>query len=213
MALVLPLLLVLLFGSVELGNSFYSEHVLIKGVRDGARYAARQAFSNYTACSGSPGATIEDNTKTLVRTGQISGGSDILPNWTNAATTFSVTTPPATWADYLDAVRQCYGDKAVVITETGAEANRDGPVEERGTYQYQQDFANFHFGVYATKPWLSGAIWWGLEEFRVRPGWQGGNPRPHPPIHEKGLLTFDGQQKKPAWFDVNRIFTTTKQLG
>jgi beta-glucuronidase len=119
----------------------------------------------------------------------------------------------STLTDYLDAVRQCYGDKAVVITETGAEANRDGPVEERGTYQYQQDFANFHFGVYATKPWLSGAIWWGLEEFRVRPGWQGGNPRPHPPIHEKGLLTFDGQQKKPAWFDVNRIFTTTKQLG
>jgi beta-glucuronidase len=116
-------------------------------------------------------------------------------------------------SDYLDSVRQCYANKAVVMTETGAEANRDGPVEERGTYQYQQDFANFHFGIYASKPWLSGAIWWGLEEFRVRPGWQGGNPRPHPPIHEKGLLTFEGQNKKPAWFDVQRIFKATQQFG
>jgi beta-glucuronidase len=119
----------------------------------------------------------------------------------------------STLTEYLDQVRQCYAKKAVVITETGAEANRDGPVEERGTYQFQQEFANFHFGVYASKPWLSGAMWWALEEFRVRPGWQGGNPRPHSPIHEKGLLTFDGQAKKPAWFDLQRIFSTTNQLG
>ena len=43
-----------------------------------------------------------------------------------------------TLSDYLDSVRQCYPNKAIVITETGAEANRDGPVEERGTYQFQQ---------------------------------------------------------------------------
>lgn len=113
--------------------------------------------------------------------------------------------------DYLDSIRQCYPDKAIVITETGAEANRNGPVEEKGTYQFQQDFVNYHFGVYASKPWLSGAIWWALEEFRVRPGWEGGNPRPHPPIHEKGLITFDGV-KKPAWFDVQRIFKATRQF-
>lgn len=91
MALVVPLLALLMFGSVELGNYFYSEHVLVKGVRDGARYAARQAFTNYTTCTGSPGATVENNTKTLVRTGRLSGGSDILPNWADASTTFTVT--------------------------------------------------------------------------------------------------------------------------
>src|SRR5215217_7313983 len=42
MALVLPLLLALMFGSLELGDYFLSEHVLLKGVRDGAVYAARQ---------------------------------------------------------------------------------------------------------------------------------------------------------------------------
>jgi beta-glucuronidase len=114
--------------------------------------------------------------------------------------------------DYLDSVRACYPKKAIVITETGAEANRDGPVEERGTYQFQQDFANYHFGVYASKPWLSGAIWWTLEEFVVRPNWEGGNPWPTSPIHQKGLITMDGV-KKPAFTDVQRIYTSTKQYG
>jgi beta-glucuronidase len=112
---------------------------------------------------------------------------------------------------YLDGVRACYPHKAIVITEFGAEANRDGPVEERGTYAYQEDFVNYHLGVYATKPWLSGAIYWALQEFRVRPGWQGGNPRPDPPIHEKGLITLDWK-RKPAFFDVQRWFKGTQQL-
>jgi Glycosyl hydrolases family 2, TIM barrel domain/Glycosyl hydrolases family 2, sugar binding domain/Glycosyl hydrolases family 2 len=114
-------------------------------------------------------------------------------------------------SDYLDSVRQCYPNKALVITEFGAEANRDGPVEEKGTYAFQQDFVNFHLGIYATKPWLSGAIYFALQEFRVRPDWDGGNPRPQPPIHQKGLVSFDGV-RKPAFFDVQRIFKATKQF-
>jgi beta-glucuronidase len=115
-------------------------------------------------------------------------------------------------SDYLDAVRACYPDKAIVATETGAEANREGPVEEKGTYAFQSDFANFHMGVYASKPWLSGAIWWALQEFRVRPNWEGGNPRPAPPLHQKGLLRFDWS-RKPAWFELQRIYKATEQLG
>jgi beta-glucuronidase len=114
--------------------------------------------------------------------------------------------------EFLDTMRACYPNKAIFVSEFGAEANRDGPVEEKGTFQFQQDFVNFHLGIYATKPWLSGALYWALQEFRVRPNWDGGNPRPNPPIHEKGLLRFDGS-KKPAWFDVQRIFVATDQLG
>ena len=73
-------------------------------------------------------------------------------------------------SDYLDSVRACYPQKAIMVTEFGAEANRDGPVEEKGTFQFQQDFVNYHLGIFATKPWLSGAIYWAIEEFRVRPG-------------------------------------------
>jgi beta-glucuronidase len=114
--------------------------------------------------------------------------------------------------DYLDSVHACYPKKAIFVSEFGAEANRDGPVEEKGTFQYQQDFVNYHLAVHGSKPWLSGSIYWALQEFRVRPNWDGGNPRPDPPIHEKGLLRFDGS-KKPAWFDVQRLFSATPQLG
>ena len=104
---------------------------------------------------------------------------------------------------YLDAARACYPDKALMVTEFGAEANRDGPVEEKGTWGFQQEWINYQLGVFATKPWLSGAIYWALNEFWVRPGWEGGNPRPDPPLHQKGLITYDGV-RKPAWADVQR---------
>ena len=117
-----------------------------------------------------------------------------------------------TLPEYLDGVRACYPGKAVVISEFGAEANRSGPVEEKGTFEHQQDFVNFHHSVYATKPWLSGAVYWALQEFRVRPGWEGGNPRPMSPIHQKGVVDFDGN-RKPAFFDLQRLFRGTQQIG
>lgn len=96
MALVLPLLLILFIGAVEMGNYFYNEHILVKGLRDGARYAGRQGFLNYNGCSGSvptPGTAGSpfENTRSIVRTGRVSGGSDRLPNWTAAGTSFTAT--------------------------------------------------------------------------------------------------------------------------
>ena len=94
MALVVPLLLIIGMGAVEVGNYFLDEHRLVKAVRDGARYAARQDFSNYTAttCSTTTPADVpsalKSNTQTIVQQGLLSGGSDLLPNWTKA--TFTV---------------------------------------------------------------------------------------------------------------------------
>ena len=88
MALVAPLLCVIMIGSVEVGNFMYNEHILAKAVRDGARYAARQGFSNYD-CAGEPSATVRDNTRTLVKTMLLTGGSDRMVNW--AATTVNLT--------------------------------------------------------------------------------------------------------------------------
>ena len=112
---------------------------------------------------------------------------------------------------YLDSVHACYPEKAVLVSEFGAEANRSGPVEERGTFEFQSDFANYHLGVYATKPWLAGALYWALGEFRVRPGWEGGNPRAQPPTHQKGLISFSGQ-RKPAFAEVQRLFRAVDQV-
>lgn len=87
MALVMPLLLVIMLGSVEFGHFMYNEHMLAKAVRDGARYAARQGFANYD-CSGEPSATVRDDTRKLVQTMLLTGGDDRMINW--AATTISV---------------------------------------------------------------------------------------------------------------------------
>jgi beta-glucuronidase len=115
-------------------------------------------------------------------------------------------------SSYLDSVRRCYRRKAIVVTEFGAEANRPGSVEDKGTYAFQRDFVNYHLGVFDTKPWLSGALYWALNEFRVRPGWDGGNPFPSPPIHRKGLISYDGV-RKPAWGDVQGRFRAVNQFG
>jgi beta-glucuronidase len=115
-------------------------------------------------------------------------------------------------SNYLDAVRRCYPRQAVVVSEFGAEANRVGPVEEKGTYAFQQDFVNFQLGVFATKPWLSGAIYWALTEFWVRPDWNGADPRPHPPVFQKGLVTEDWV-RKPAWQTLHDWYARTRQLA
>jgi len=80
MALVLPLLLLIMFSSVELGNYFMNEHRLTESVRNGARFAARKSFSNYTACTGSPGGTVVADTRNVVMNGYISSGTIITPN-------------------------------------------------------------------------------------------------------------------------------------
>jgi hypothetical protein len=93
MALVLPMLLVLLFGSIELGNYFRSEHILLKAVRGGAVYAARQDIAiNYDCTSGTPTvpADVVNDTRTLVRTGALSGSTDLLPLWADGSTTFTL---------------------------------------------------------------------------------------------------------------------------
>ena len=110
---------------------------------------------------------------------------------------------------FLDQMRACYPKQALMITEFGAEANRHGPVEERGTYEFQSDLMNYHLSVYATKPWLSGAIGM-LLAFHARPGWAGGNPYPDPPMHEKGVFDFDGNAK-PGAAVLSAWFHQTKQ--
>src|SRR5262245_17342068 len=91
MALVIPLLVIFTFGPLEVGNYFMDEHTLVKGVRDGALYAAHQDITNYPCNTSSPPQTVIDNTKAIVRTGQLSGGTDRIANWASGSTSFTVT--------------------------------------------------------------------------------------------------------------------------
>ena len=113
---------------------------------------------------------------------------------------------------YLDQMRGCHPTKALMITEFGAEANRSGPETEKGTFEFQQAFMRYHLAVFGTKPWLSGAVWWTLREFLVRPGWDGGNPVPQPPMHQKAVLTYDGVAK-PAYYDLQAAYRATQQFS
>lgn len=79
LAMVLPLLIMLMFSGLEVGNYFMNEHTLVKAVRNGARFAARQNFTNYPDCSSVSDKT-RDDTRNVVMTGYLAGGSIITPN-------------------------------------------------------------------------------------------------------------------------------------
>lgn len=124
MAIVAPLLLVLGGGSFELGNFMLDQHRLTKAVRDAARYAARQPFSTYSTCT-SGGATITGtlatNVTNLVRTHQLSGGTDQLPNWSNSASSVVVQAKCATSLVNSQTMRGVYEGNSsgwVVVTVT-----------------------------------------------------------------------------------------------
>jgi Flp pilus assembly protein TadG len=78
MALIAPLLITLMFGSMELGNYFLNEHAVVKAVRDGSRYAARVPITSYTCASGATTGSItglETEIKNLTRTGSVDGAA------------------------------------------------------------------------------------------------------------------------------------------
>jgi len=113
---------------------------------------------------------------------------------------------------FLDSFRACYPTKALMVTEFGFDGNRVGPVEEYGTYAFQQDAVAYHLGVYATKPWLSGAIYFALQNYVAYPGYNGGDPLSNPPFNEKGVIDFQGNPK-PAAATISSIYHSTVQIA
>ena len=99
MALMLPLLVALLFGGMEGGYYFWSEHRVVKAVRDGARYAGRQSFDQYDCGASSVVGATNTAIKNLTRTGTLDGtGAPLVPGWTDSQTTVTVA-PCRTSAD------------------------------------------------------------------------------------------------------------------
>ena len=130
MALLLPFLTVLLFGSIELGYYFYNEHQIVKGVRDGARYASRQSLASLNCVGGStiPSA-IETSIKEVTRTGQITGGNARVPGWVNADVTVTVTCPGSSGTAVTTGIYAEEPDAPVVnVTTTVAYESLFGPL-------------------------------------------------------------------------------------
>ena len=114
---------------------------------------------------------------------------------------------------WIDTLRRQYPDQALMMSEFGAEANRDGPSAEKGTYAYQTGFIRRTLDVVDDKPFLAGAVYWTLRDFAVRPKWDGGTcdtPTENDTIFNKGLLGYDdAATPKPAWSLVRDRFRAT----
>lgn len=116
MALVLPLLLIIMMGSFELGNYFLNEHKLVKAVRDGARFAGRQPFANYDCGADTIDGTTVTNTKNVIRTGLLSGGSSRIVNWTDAQITLDMACTTTASGTTLSGIYRGAASGAPVVT-------------------------------------------------------------------------------------------------
>lgn len=102
---------------------------------------------------------------------------------------------------FLDRMRQQYPGSAQVVTEFGAEATMNGPADEKQTYAFQADYVRRNLDIIDADPSIDGAIYWTLQEFAVKPRWDGGANMKSietDSIHNKGLISYGGTVK-PAW--------------
>ncbi|HKX78246.1 MAG TPA: TadE/TadG family type IV pilus assembly protein [Novosphingobium sp.] len=85
MALLVPLVIVLMFGGLEAGHFVWTQHKLAEAVRDGARFAGRLQIDDLCdGASADMSTDTEDEIKLLTRTGQLSSADAIpkVPGWT-----------------------------------------------------------------------------------------------------------------------------------
>ncbi len=122
MALVLPLLLLLLFGAFEVGNFFLSEHVVQKGVRDAARYASRVPLGDLTdpGCELATDPTVQTEIKEVARTGLPDGTGEVrLRDWLDNDTV-SVVLEPCNITNTYSGVFADFPDGVPVVTVSAA---------------------------------------------------------------------------------------------
>jgi beta-galactosidase/beta-glucuronidase len=113
---------------------------------------------------------------------------------------------------FLKQSRRFYRRQALVMTEFGAEATMDGPDTVKETWAFQARYVDHNLSLIKRLGFMSGAIYWTLREFAVKPDWDGGAERvdvERDAIHNKGLLHYDDGSPKPAWDVARSHFTGT----
>lgn len=103
--------------------------------------------------------------------------------------------------------------KVTLVSEFGAEANAENPVDTPGGYGYQSWLLRRHIATYRALPQLSGMLVWNLRDFGVAPTFAGGSIKSVVPtisitrgLNTKGLYDYAGHPK-PAAIAVARAFT------
>jgi hypothetical protein len=113
---------------------------------------------------------------------------------------------------FLRTARGYYGRQALVMTEFGAEATMEGPADVKETYAFQAKYVDTNLSLIKRLGFMSGAIYWTLREFAVKPDWDGGAERTdveRDGIHNKGLLTYADGDAKPAFDVASDHFSST----
>ncbi|CAN5451229.1 hypothetical protein BH20ACT17_BH20ACT17_14770 [soil metagenome] len=112
-------------------------------------------------------------------------------------------------AAYLRAMHAKYPRHPLVITEFGAEASEDGPANVKQTYAFQTRYVKRYLDIVDRLGFMNGAIYWTAREFAVKPAWDGGaHPAVRDPIHNKGLISYNGEVK-PAFKAAQQAFKAT----
>ena len=109
---------------------------------------------------------------------------------------------------FLKTMHERHPGQALVLTEFGAEAARSGLPSAKGTFEYQAGYLRRTLRAVDRLAFMSGAIYWTLREFAIKPRWSGGDRWLGDPFHSKGLLNYDGTPK-PAWHDARGLFGRT----
>lgn len=95
-ALLLPMLIVLLFGGAEAGHFVWTQHKLVEAVRDGARYASRLPVAGSDGVCDGATETIStdqiDRVKLVTRTGQLADTNalPVVKDWDASEVTVTV---------------------------------------------------------------------------------------------------------------------------
>ena len=121
MALVMPLLLALGFGCFELGNYFWSNHIVGKAVRDGARYAARQPFVDLGCGPNVFDGQTEDDIQNVTRAGTTdSTANSRVRGWVNDDITVEIECQPTPAGIYDSGIYKGLNGGGRTVTVTAA---------------------------------------------------------------------------------------------
>ncbi len=121
MALMLPLLITLMFGTFELGNYFWSEHKVVKSVRDAARFASRQsAFYTPTSCTaGTVTSAVATDIDHIARYGKLTVTITDTPKIYGWTTPVTVTLSCPAIGSYVGIYKGKANVPVVTVTATG----------------------------------------------------------------------------------------------
>ena len=116
MALLLPVLMILLYGGFELGHFVWTKHKLVEAVRDGARFAAHYEAADI--CQGGVAVMsddLKDQVRLITRTGQLvtAEAQGRIPGWTDAQTAVDVSCTFTDTGIYRD-----FGENGPIVTVT-----------------------------------------------------------------------------------------------